>query len=111
MSLVKRFVKIPTILIVLFTYSLIVLLIYFAITKYVPVLVNQTLQMYNSVIKFYQNTEDGSNQIITMVNDYLEKRNLTNQIQHGASLLLNYIRDLGILGISFVFPFILSFFL
>lgn len=37
---VQRYMKIPTIVIVLLTYALVVFLIYLAITKYVPVLVN-----------------------------------------------------------------------
>ena len=51
---VQRYMKIPTIVIVLLTYALVVFLIYLAITKYVPVLVNQTTQMINSVVDFYQ---------------------------------------------------------
>lgn len=49
---VQRYMKIPTIVIVLLTYALVVFLIYLAITKYVPVLVNQTTQMINSVVDF-----------------------------------------------------------
>ncbi|WP_347401584.1 AI-2E family transporter [Candidatus Enterococcus ikei] len=107
---VQQFLKIPTFILVLVTYSLIVFFVYLAITKYVPVLIHQSVQMYNSVVHFYQNPTDDHNQLLTIINDYIEKSNLMTQIQNGASMILRYIQDLGSLGLSFVLSFILSFF-
>ncbi|MGX7200681.1 AI-2E family transporter [Enterococcus plantarum] len=107
---VQHFFKIPSLILVLATYSLIVFLIYLAITKYVPVLIHQTAQMYNSVVHFYQNPGDDHNQLLMIIDDYLEKSNLMSQIQNGASVILRYIQDIGSLGLSFVLSFILSFF-
>ncbi len=72
---VQRYMKIPTIVIVLLTYALVVFLIYLAITKYVPVLVNQTTQMINSVVDFYQSPHTDTNQVLQFIDQYLE--NLT----------------------------------
>ncbi|MHC5230048.1 AI-2E family transporter [Enterococcus sp. LJL99] len=107
---IQRFLKIPSLIIVIVTYALIVFLVYFAITKYVPVLINQTVQMYNSVLHFYQNPNDQNNQILMLIDSYLNKTNLISQIQNGATIVLRYIQDIGGIGISFVFSFILSFF-
>ncbi|WP_207696494.1 membrane protein [Enterococcus sp. DIV0212c] len=106
----QQIIKVPSLILVLATYSLIVFLVYLAITKYVPVLIHQSVQMYNSVVHFYQNPTDDHNQLLTIINDYIEKSNLMTQIQNGASMILRYIQDLGSLGLSFVLSFILSFF-
>ena len=107
---VQRYMKIPTIVIVLLTYALVVFLIYLAITKYVPVLVNQTTQMINSVVDFYQSPHTDTNQVLQFIDQYLEKSNLLSQLQNGASMILRYIQDIGAVGLSFVMSFILSFF-
>lgn len=107
---IQHFAKIPSLVLVLITYSLIVFLVYLAITKYVPVLAKQTIQMYNSVVHFYQNPANSDNQLLAVIDDYLEKSNLTSQIQNGASTLLRYVQDIGSLGLSVVLSFILSFF-
>ena len=85
-------------------------LIYLAITKYVPVLVNQTTQMINSVVDFYQSPHTDTNQVLQFIDQYLEKSNLLSQLQNGASMILRYIQDIGAVGLSFVMSFILSFF-
>lgn len=64
---VQRCMKIPTIVIVLLTYALIVFLIYLAITKYVPVLVNQAARMINSVVDFYQSPHTDTNQVLQFI--------------------------------------------
>ncbi|MBM7687940.1 AI-2E family transporter [Enterococcus ureilyticus] len=107
---VQQYLKIPSIIIVLATYFLIVFLVYLAITKYVPVLIHQSVQMYNSVIHFYQTPTDDHNQFLVIIDNYLEKSNLMSQIQNGASILLRYVQDVGSIGLSFVLSFILSFF-
>ncbi|MDA9472096.1 AI-2E family transporter [Enterococcus sp. 5H] len=107
---VQRFIKIPSILLVMGTYALIVFLVYLAITKYVPVVIHQSIQMYNSVSKFYQNPADDHNQLLMIIDSYLEKSNLMSQIQNGASIILRYVQEIGSLGVSLFLSFILSFF-
>ncbi|MFD2306265.1 AI-2E family transporter [Enterococcus termitis] len=107
---VQHFAKIPALFLVLASYALIVFLIYFAVTKYVPILIHQTAQMYNSVVHFYQNPENNHNQLLMIIDSYLEKSTLTTQIQNGAGMLLHYVQDLGSLGLSVILSFILSFF-
>ncbi|MGX7243630.1 AI-2E family transporter [Enterococcus quebecensis] len=107
---VQGFIKIPSFVLVVATYSLIVFLVYLAITKYVPVLIHQSWQMYNSVVQFYQNPTDDHNQLLMAINEYMAKSNLMSQIQNGASMILRYIQDIGSIGLSFVLSFILSFF-
>lgn len=92
------------------TYALIVFLVYLAITKYVPVVIHQSIQMYNSVSKFYQNPTDDHNQLLMIIDTYLEKSNLMSQIQNGASIILGYVQEIGSLGVSLFLSFILSFF-
>ncbi|MBO0472076.1 AI-2E family transporter [Enterococcus sp. DIV0242_7C1] len=107
---IQHFLKIPSLILVLIIYSLIVFFVYLIITNYVPILAKQTVQMYNSVVHFYQNPDNNDNQLLMIIDDYLEKSNLTAQIQNGASMLLRYVQDIGSLGLSVVLSFILSFF-
>ncbi|EOH99467.1 membrane protein [Enterococcus haemoperoxidus ATCC BAA-382] len=107
---VQQYLKVPSLILVLATYSLIVFLVYLAVTKYVPVLIHQSVQMYNSVIRFYQTPTDDHNQLLMVIDNYLEKSNLMSQIQNGASILLRYVQDIGSIGLSFILSFILSFF-
>lgn len=107
---IQRLIKIPSIIVVLATYSLIVFLVYLAITKYVPIIIDQSIQTYNSVSKFYQNPTNDHNQLLMLIDDYLEKSNLMAQIQNGASVVLRYVQEIGSLGVSLFLSFILSFF-
>lgn len=107
---VQRFIKISSTILSLILYSLIVFLVYLATTKYVPILIHQSIQMYNSVVHFYQHPRDTHNQLLIAIDNYLEKSNVLTQIQNGASIILRYVQDIGSLGLSFVLSFILSFF-
>jgi len=107
---VQRYWKIPTLFIVVATYALVIFLVYLAITKYVPVIARQTSQMFQSVLTFYQNPANEKNQLLQMIDQYLEKSNILTQLQNGAAILLRYIQDIGAVGVSFIFSFILSFF-
>ncbi|BAK21408.1 hypothetical protein MPTP_0949 [Melissococcus plutonius ATCC 35311] len=109
-TFIQKYLKIPSVILVLTLYALVVFLIYLAITKYVPIAVHQSVQMYNSVLYFYHNSDNNTNQIFNLANSYLEKNNLMSQVQNGATILLHYIKNVSSLGISFILSFILSFF-
>lgn len=109
-SLIHRLIKIPTLVTALVIYGLILLFLYFAITKYVPIIINQTSQLVTTVYQFYQNIPDSENQVITWLQHYLDNSSILDQLKNGASIALTYVKNVGSLGVSFVMAFILSFF-
>lgn len=109
-SLIHRFIKIPTIVTAIVIYGVILLFLYFAITKYVPIIINQSSQLVTTVYQFYQNMPESENQVITWLQHYLDNSSLLEQLKNGASIALTYVKNIGSLGVSFVMAFILSFF-
>lgn len=109
-NLIHRFVKVPTLVMVIVIYGLILLFLYFAITKYVPIILNQSSQLITTVYQFYQNIPDSENQIVTWLQNYLDNSSILDQIKNGASIALTYVKNIGSLGVAFVMAFVLSFF-
>ena len=76
--------KLPTLLIVLVTYAVLIAAVYFAVTKYLPLLINEIIKMVNSVLKFYQ-SQDGS-WLLKQINHYISQSTITTQLKHGINL-------------------------
>lgn len=109
-AFVRKFLRVPSLVLVLGLYTVIVFFIYLAVTKYVPIVIDQSIQTYNSVLSFYQNPVDSTNFFLTTINNYLEKSNLLDQIKNSAGMILRYIQDIGSFSLSVFLSFILSFF-
>ncbi|WP_300559667.1 AI-2E family transporter [Companilactobacillus sp.] len=107
---VQKHVNIRPILIIAPVYILIIALLVFAITNYVPQLVHQSIKIGDSLTKFYQSKEVRDNKYLSYVYDYLQQINLDNQIKTAASQLVNYITSVGAIGLNIFLSFILSFF-
>lgn len=108
--LIQHFFHIPTALLSLLLYAAIIFGVYLALTKYIPIVIHQSVTMYDSVVDFYDQQPEQSNQIIAYVHDYLEKMNLMDQVKNGATVILSYLQDFGKLAVAFAMSFILSFF-
>lgn len=107
---VEKFIRLPFLALVLGLYTLIVFFIYLAVTKYVPIVIDQSIQTYNSVINFYQNPADSTNAFLTTIDNYLEKSNLLDQIKNSTGTIIRYVQDIGSFSLSILLSFILSFF-
>lgn len=106
---VKRWLpKISIKFLVVLTYVLILLLLYFGITKYLPVLVRQVVKMANSVIKFYSSQD--ATTIFRYVNHYISRATILSQAKHGLSLLVSTLTSIGTVTVTFFLSLILSFF-
>lgn len=105
----KRF-KLKPMWIIAPTYILIIALLVFAVTNYIPQLVHQSVKIVNSLTQFYQSKEVRDNQYLAYVYDYLQQINLDNQIKTFASQLVNYVSSVGATGFNIFLSFILSFF-
>lgn len=104
----RHFPKVPTQLVVTATYVLILGLLYFVITIYMPILVKQTIKMVNSVIKFYQ--ENDVDWLMKSIHRYISNAELASQVKHGMSIAMHALTSFGTLTVSFFMSLILSFF-
>lgn len=108
--LIHRWMRIPTRITVIILYVLIIIFIYLAMTKYVPIILNQSSQLIASLYRFYQFLPRSENEILIYIRNFIDNSNIIDQVKHGASIALNYAKSIGSLGISFVMAFVLSFF-
>lgn len=100
--------KLPSLLVVLATYVVLIAAVYFAVTKYLPLLITQIIKMVNSVLKFYQ-SQDGS-WLIKQLNHYISAKTVTAQVKHGINLAFSTLTSLTKMAVTFFMSFILSFF-
>lgn len=100
--------KLPSLLVVLVTYAVLIAAVYFAVTKYLPLLITQIIKMVNSVLKFYQ-SQDGS-WLIKQLNHYISAKTVTAQVKHGLNLAFSTLTSLTKMAVTFFMSFILSFF-
>lgn len=106
---VQRWIpRLPSLLVVLATYVVLIAAVYFAVTKYLPLLINEIIKMVNSVLKFYQ-SQDGS-WLIKQLNHYISASTVTAQVKHGINLAFSTLTSLTKMAVMFFMSFILSFF-
>lgn len=106
---VQRWIpRLPSLLVVLATYVVLIAVVYFAVTKYLPLLINEIIKMVNSVLKFYQ-SQDGS-WLIKQLNHYISASTVTAQVKHGINLAFSTLTSLTKMAVTFFMSFILSFF-
>lgn len=109
-QIIQRFVRIPTGVLAIMIYTLIVYLIYLAFTKYIPMLIHQTFDMIQSVINFYEHQPKDADPVLQYIHTYIERNDFFEQLQNGASIALGYLQDIGKMAVAFAMSFILSFF-
>lgn len=107
---IHKVVRIPSIIVVLVTYAVVLAALYFGITNYLPKLITQVGKMITSVIAFYQNPDSNTNELFKFVNSYISTSNIMEQLRKGVSLAFTYITTIGSMGATFVMSLILSFF-
>lgn len=108
---IRRYVKIPSQLIVIATYLLFIGFIYLAVTIYVPKLAIQTEAMINSLLRFYQHPPHGAQDLIHYIDRYFGKVDIMQQFKGSFGIALGYLKSLGSIGFTFVMSLLLSFFL
>ncbi len=109
-QIIQRFIKVPTGVLTIIVYALVVYLIYLAFTIYIPVLVHQTFDMVKSVINFYEHQPKDADPVLLYIHNYIERNDFFEQLQNGASIALGYLQDFGKMAVAFTMSFILSFF-
>lgn len=106
--LIQRcFTKVPSWIIVLLTYVVLIILVYLTITRYLPVLVNQITKIVNSMVKYYQHN---GGTIIKYVHHYVSNATIVSQTRHWMGILVTTLTNVGALTVTFFMSLILSFF-
>ncbi|PMD68777.1 AI-2E family transporter [Companilactobacillus nuruki] len=106
----RKLPRIKSIWVIAPVYLIIIALLVFVITNYVPQLISQTVKMFNSLQRFYESKEVRSNPYLNVVYNYLQQINLDNQIKAAITQVVNYISSVGAVGFNIVISFLLSFF-
>ncbi len=106
---IHKKVKLPRKIIAIGLYGMIVIFLYFALTVYVPKLVNQTFAMIESLFAFYQKPMD-DNSLLEWVSQNISFKEIKDQLTSGVKVVFDYISSIGSMGMTFVMSFVLSFF-
>lgn len=105
---VQRFIpKTPVWLIVIVIYLLMLVGLYFAVTKYLPILVNQLAKMVNSMIVFYQHNQGW---LMKYVHRYISNRTIISQTRQWLGVAVSTLTSVGTMTVTMVMSIILSFF-
>jgi predicted PurR-regulated permease PerM len=108
---IREYVKIPATLIVTVLYLLVVLGLYFAVTKYIPKVADQTINVTQDIINFYSNPKNlPDDHTLSWVNELIKQSNAMAQMKNGVSLVWKYVTGVGTMGITLFLSMILSFF-
>lgn len=106
---VQRYVsKMPTGVIVVVTYLIILALLYFVVTVYMPMLVGQISKMVKSVMAFYETNQ--SSRLMSYVTHYISKGELVTQAKRAMTFAFHTATNIGTLTIATFMSLILSFF-
>ena len=104
----KHIPRLPSKVVVVMTYLLVIALIYLAVTVYIPVISHQTIKMVHSVVKFYQNND--WDWVMKSVHHYISNAELANQAKKGMGIIFHAVTGFGTLTVSIVMSLLLSFF-
>lgn len=107
---VQKRIKIPSPVIVVAVYLILIVLMIAAATTYVPKLVVQSESLVKSMIHFYNNLPNDKGTVAYYINNYVKHSNILHQLQGGMTIVLGYVSKAGRMGFTFVMSLLLSFF-
>lgn len=108
---IRRVVKIPSRLIVIVVYLLVLLGLYLAVTVYIPKIADQAISSTKDIVDFYSNPQNlPDDATLQWVNELIKQSNVMSQMKNGVSLIWKYITGVGTMGVTLFLSMILSFF-
>ncbi|MFK4935447.1 AI-2E family transporter [Lactococcus garvieae] len=109
-SFLKKKTKFSEKIITPLLYISVIVLIYWGVTEYIPVLVKETNRLISTITTFYQSGNKMDNNFMTMTYHFIQENNLMDKLQMGVLTLMNYATSVGT-GLFFVIiSFLMSFF-
>ncbi|WP_125705061.1 AI-2E family transporter [Lacticaseibacillus daqingensis] len=109
-NLVRQFAHVRASVVVAPLYILVVAGLGYTLIHYVPVIAQQTVNLYNSVLHFYNSQAFADNQAMQWVLDSVNQMNLKEQLQAGISTILEYAGSITAMGVTLMLSLLLSFF-
>lgn len=109
-SLIERKINLPGKITGVILYSLIVFLIYFAATHYLPALVKEMTSLVKAITKFYKTESTSDNPVVMTVYNFLKEYNFADKIQSGLIHVVDYLTSFGKGVVTVLFAFLMSFF-
>lgn len=108
-QLIRKKVNVSIKLLSIVLYLIVVALVYLVITKYAPILLNQSAQLVKSVTDFYQKA-DSNNELLEYLLHLVQTSDYVQKIQNGVVVVINYLYNFGELALTVLISFLLSFF-
>ncbi len=109
-NFIHKKIRIPTKLIVLVLYILLLVGIYFVVTNYAPKILEQFEELVKTLVTFYQHPPRGTNEVVEYISKFMSNYDITGQLKSGAALIFSSLTTLGSFGISIFMALLLSFF-
>lgn len=95
---------------VLAVYTAAVSLLSYGIAKYLPVIINEITQLVDQIADFYSKPLSSDNLILNYLLELLQKYDFAEYLKPGVSFLLQYVNDIGVVGLQLFIALILSLF-
>ncbi len=108
-QMIHKHVKIPSKLIVLATYTIILGLMYFGITQYLPILINESISLIDKMLTLINHPPKDLEILWTYLKRYVSQDNMQTQLKNGASILLASLTTATNMGKTFLLALFLSF--
>ncbi|MGX6961896.1 AI-2E family transporter [Vagococcus xieshaowenii] len=110
-KIITKRVPIPPKIVISVLYSLVVFFLYIALTKYVPIIINQSVHLIETISDFYANDQTiKHNNVTAWIMNYLNEHNIFEQLQKSTFVIFDYLTSVGHFTFKFVMSFVLSFF-
>lgn len=104
----KHIPKLPSQIVVIGAYIILIGLIYLMVNVYIPIIVPQTEKMVHSVIKFYRDND--WDWLMKSVHRYISNAELATQAKRGMGIIFHALTGFGTLTVSIIMSLLLSFF-
>ncbi|KRN79976.1 hypothetical protein IV52_GL000093 [Fructilactobacillus lindneri DSM 20690 = JCM 11027] len=108
---IRKRIKIPTPILVIVMYAVIVGLVVVAAIVYLPAIADQGIEYTRMLFKFYERPHMIKNaQIRNMVVSFMKTVNIPQQIKGSMGLIWDYVTSAGTIGVAMFMSLLLSFF-
>ena len=108
---IRKYIKLPSGLIVTIVYLLVVFGLYSAITKYVPQLANQAIRSTTDMIDFYSNPKNlPDDQTLHWINEMIQQSHVLSSAKNGVGIIWHSITTATSMGVTLFLSLILSYF-
>ncbi|WP_461215067.1 AI-2E family transporter [Lacticaseibacillus sp. GG6-2] len=107
---VRRHAHVRAVAVVAPLYLLVVAGVSYAAIHYVPEIIKQSVNLFNSVLEFYNSGHFDHNETIQWLLQSINQMNLKTTLQKWLTTILQYAGSIGAMGVTFVLSLLLSFF-